>query len=127
MDKRSFARIESEYTPIRTPEKIFERRWALTVLKRALGHLEAEYADSADPERAVLFRRLRPKLFDESGGIGYEELAASLKLTPGAVRVTAHRLRQRCRELFREELAQTVENPAEIEEELRYLRRFIAS
>jgi RNA polymerase sigma-70 factor (ECF subfamily) len=117
-------RYRLEPTDQLTPEKIFERRWALTLLTRALARLESEFAD---PERADLFRRLRPKLFDKEPSENYEELAASLKMTPGAVRVTAHRIRQRCRELFREEVAQTVEKPSEIEEELRYLRRVLAS
>ena len=52
----------------------------------------------------------------------YEEVAAALQMTPGAVRVAAHRIRQRCSEMFREEVAQTVENPADIEDELRLCR-----
>jgi DNA-directed RNA polymerase specialized sigma24 family protein len=106
-----------------TPEKIFERRWALTLLTNVLGRLENEFADS---ERAELFRQLRPMLFDKQSDVSYEALAASLKMNPGAVRVAAHRIRQRCRELFREVVAQTVNDSAEIEEELRYLRRVIA-
>ena len=106
-----------------TPEKLFERRWALTLLSNVLGRLENEFADS---ERAELFRQLRPMLFDKQPEDSYESVAASLKMTPGAVRVAAHRIRQRCRELFREAVAQTVNDPSEIEEELRYLRRVIA-
>ncbi len=106
-----------------TPEKIFERRWALTLLAKVLCRLEREFAET---ERADLFRQLRPMLFDKQPDASYAALASSLKMTPGAVRVAAHRTRQRCRELFREEVAQTVSDPSEIEEELRYLRSVVA-
>jgi RNA polymerase sigma-70 factor (ECF subfamily) len=107
-----------------SPERIFERRWALTLVDRVLGRMESEFAASPRPE---LFRQLRPSLFDAEPGGSYDQLATSLQMTPGAVRVAAHRIRQRCRELFREEVAQTVEHPSEIEDELRYLRRVMAS
>ena len=107
----------------RTPDKIFERRWALILLDNVLGRLEREFADS---ERAELFRQLRPRLFDKQAEDSYDVVAAGLKMNPGTVRVAAHRIRQRCRELFREEVAQTVNSPSEIEEELLYLRRVMA-
>jgi transposase-like protein len=65
-------------------------------------------------------------LFDKQPDRNYEAVAASLKMNPGTVRVAAHRIRQRCRELFREEVAQTVNDPSEIVEVLRYLRRVMA-
>ena len=73
-------------------------------------------------DRAELFRQLRPFLFDKHPEGNYDSVATSLRMKPGAVRVAAHRMRQRCRELFREEVAHTVSDPAEVEEELRYLR-----
>src|SRR5262249_54801194 len=94
-----------------TPEKIFERRWALTLVENVLRRLEEEFSD-----RSELFRQLRPVLFDKGAEVGFDRLAASMNMSAGAVRVALHRMRQRCRELFREEVAQTVEHPAEIEE-----------
>jgi DNA-directed RNA polymerase specialized sigma24 family protein len=81
-----------------TPEKIFERRWALALLANVLERLEKEFADG---ERAELFRQLRPALFDKQPEGHYEALAVSLRMSSGAVRVAAHRIRQRGRELFR--------------------------
>ena len=106
-----------------TPEKIFERRWALTLLGNVLSRIEEEFGRG---DHAELFRQLRPFLFDKHPEGHYDSVGASLRMKPGAVRVAAHRMRQRCRELFREEVAHTVSDPAEVEEELRYLRSLMA-
>lgn len=104
-----------------SPERIFERRWALLLVENVLRRLKEEFKD-----RSGLFDQLRPVLFDKGQKAGFDQLAASLDMTPGAVRVALHRMRQRCRELFREEVAHTVDDPTEVEEELRYLRSLIA-
>lgn len=100
-----------------TPERIFERQWALTLLDQVLARLHAEMATDS---KAALFDALKGHL---TGGqtTGYAATAARLGMTEGAVKVAAHRLRQRYRELLREEIAQTVANPDEIDEEIRYL------
>ncbi|MSU64329.1 MAG: sigma-70 family RNA polymerase sigma factor [Pedosphaera sp.] len=103
-----------------TPEKIFERRWALTLVDNVLASLEREFSDRPD-----LFRHLRPLLFDKSGEASLEQVATASSMNAGAVRVALHRIRQRCRELFREEVAHTVERAEEIEDELRYLRALL--
>jgi DNA-directed RNA polymerase specialized sigma24 family protein len=107
-----------------TAEKIFERRWALTLMNHALARLEREWTEDG---RAEIFRELRPHVLNEDAEAGYEEIGARLKLSAGALRVAAHRLRKRCRELFREEVAQTLEHPRETDEELRHLRRALLS
>jgi RNA polymerase sigma-70 factor (ECF subfamily) len=106
-----------------TPEKIFERRWALTLLGNVMSRIEEEFVRG---DRGELFRQIRPFVFDKHPEANYDSVATSLGMKPGAVRVAAHRMRQRCRELFREEVAHTVSDPAEVEAELRYLRAVMA-
>jgi DNA-directed RNA polymerase specialized sigma24 family protein len=107
------------YEPVEklTAEKIFERRWALTLIDAVLTRLESECHESG---RSDQFREFRPFIFEEQPDAS--QLASRLDMTAGATRVALHRLRHRCRELFREEVAQTLNNPIEIDEELRYLR-----
>ena len=100
-----------------TPERIFEQQWALSLLNQVLARLQAEM--NADG-KAALFDALKDHLTG-SRAVGYRATAARLGMTEGAVKVAAHRLRQRYRELLREEIAQTVASPDEIEEEVRYL------
>ena len=100
-----------------TPERILERRWALTLLEQALNRLHQEYV-AAGKEK--LFSRLRDCLGDERGA-SYREMAQAIGMTEGALKVAVHRMRQRYRELLREEVAQTLETAADVDEELRYL------
>lgn len=101
-----------------TPEQSFEWRWALTLLDQVMGRLSAEFEQEGKKE---LFEALKPCLLGESTGQPYAALAAKLGMTEGSVKVTVHRLRQRYRQLLREEIASTVAAPDEVEEELRYL------
>jgi DNA-directed RNA polymerase specialized sigma24 family protein len=107
------------YEPVEklTAEKIFERRWALTLIDAVLTRLESECLESGRGEQ---FREFRPFIFEEQPDAA--QIASRLDMTAGATRVALHRLRQRCRELFREEVAHTLNDPIEIDEELRYLR-----
>jgi RNA polymerase sigma-70 factor (ECF subfamily) len=105
-----------------TPEKIFERRWALALLEQVLGKLKAEMSD---PKKAALFEQLKPALTGQP--MPHADIAAQLGMTEGAVKVAAHRLRARYRELIREEVAQTVASEEEIEEELRDLMSALSS
>jgi RNA polymerase sigma-70 factor (ECF subfamily) len=102
----------------RTPEALFERRWALTVLDTVLERLCAEQQAAG---KADQFEKLRGTLSTKSDLIPYATLAAQLGASEGAVKVIVHRLRQRYRAILREEIAQTVPTPAEIEPELRHL------
>jgi RNA polymerase sigma-70 factor (ECF subfamily) len=100
-----------------TPEKEYERRWALTLLERVLKRLEAEYAARG---KAELFARCRGWLTADAA-LSHEDVAAALGMTAGAIKVTVHRMRERYRELLREEIAQTVAAPEDVEEELKHL------
>jgi RNA polymerase sigma-70 factor (ECF subfamily) len=101
-----------------TPESIYEKRWALTLLENVLSRL-GEVLTSAGKQR--VFAGLKNHLWGEQGGESYAVIAARLEMTEGALKVAAHRLRQRYRELLREEVAHTVARPEEIDDELRYL------
>lgn len=98
-------------------EKIFERRWAMTLLEQALTRLQDE---SVVAGKAELFERLRDFVAGESD-VSCREAAVQLGQTESAVKSAVHRLRQRYRELVREEIAHTVADPAEIDAEIRYL------
>jgi RNA polymerase sigma factor (sigma-70 family) len=101
-----------------TPERLFERQWALAVLERVLERLQAE---AIAEEKQPLFEQLKIYLAAGRESIRYAQSAAELGMTEGAVKVAVHRLRRRYRELLREEIAQTVASPEEIDEEIRYL------
>lgn len=101
-----------------TPEKLFARRWALTLLDQVLGRLREELTAA---KKALLFDRLKGFMTGESGSDSYAQAAAHLGMTEGAVKVAVHRLRRRYRELLREEIAQTVAHPDEIDDEIRDL------
>jgi RNA polymerase sigma factor (sigma-70 family) len=100
------------------PEKIFERRWALTLLDRVLTRLEAEWGDRQRKER---FEQLRAYLLGDPDAESYDAVARRLGLTVSAVKVAVLRMRQRYRELFEEVVAETVADPGEVQEEMRHL------
>lgn len=102
----------------RTPDKMFLRHWAHTVLEQAMLALGKECEAS---NKGVWFRELKPLLSGERDAIAYSELAQRLAMTEGAVRVAVHRLRHRYGELLRNEIAHTVSRPEEIDEEMRCL------
>ena len=101
-----------------TADKIFERRWALTLLEHVLSRLRAEYVSDG---REKLFEQLKPTLTEASRTVAYAEIATRLGTTEGAVKVAVHRLRQRYREVLRAEIADTVASPGEVEDEIRNL------
>lgn len=100
-----------------TPERIYERRWAVSVLERAVSRLRQEYEEHG---RAEHFERLKGFLMGGAEG-PYAALAREMGTSEGALKVSIHRLRKRYRELFRIEIAATVADPAEIEPEVRFL------
>jgi RNA polymerase sigma factor (sigma-70 family) len=101
-----------------TPDKLFERRWATTVLEQAMGQLQDEFVAN---DKADLFAKLQGVLSGEKADCPYGEIAASLGMSEGALKVTIHRLRHRFGELVRAQIAQTVATLEEVDEELRYL------
>jgi RNA polymerase sigma-70 factor (ECF subfamily) len=101
-----------------TADKIFERRWALTLLDQVLRRLREEYTSSG---REKLFEQLKPTLTEASHAVRYAEIALRLGTSEGAVKVAVHRLRQRYRQVLRAEIAETVASPGEVEDELKSL------
>jgi RNA polymerase sigma-70 factor (ECF subfamily) len=99
-------------------ERLFERRWALTLLERVLDGLGAEMAES---NKSALFERLGPALLAGGEAAPYAEIAIEFGMTEGAVKVAAHRLRRRYRDLIRAEVARTVERADEVDDEIRAL------
>jgi RNA polymerase sigma-70 factor (ECF subfamily) len=112
------SRYIAEPTHDLTAERLFERRWALLLLHRVLERLRDEWRRAGKGEQ---FETLKAFLTGEKPAGQYAEAAAALGATPGAVRVAAHRLRRRYRELLREEIARTVNDPGEVEAEIRDL------
>jgi RNA polymerase sigma-70 factor (ECF subfamily) len=110
-------RYQREPAHDETPERIFERRWALSLIDRVVEKLREEYVNHGRPEH---FERLKVFLLAQSDA-PYAELAQEMNTSAGALKVAIHRLRKRYRELFRQEIADTVADPAEVESELRYL------
>jgi RNA polymerase sigma factor (sigma-70 family) len=101
-----------------TPEQDFERRWALALLERVVNLLRAEYEQDG---RADLFAFLNPCLMGDRTHQPYAEIAKKLGTTEGTVKSAVHRLRRRYRQLLRDEIAHTVAEPGEVEEELRHM------
>lgn len=97
-------------------EALYDRRWALELLDRAMSRLRTEFAAKKDE---ATFEALKGTL---SGAEGVRaELAEQLGMTEGALKVAVHRLRQRYREVVRAEIAETVDSPADVEDEMRHL------
>lgn len=101
-----------------TPERIYERRWALTLLDSVLTRLEGEYCQKGN---AAMFERLKVFLTGTKDRCSYRELGEELHMSEGAVKVAIHRIRRRYAELLREEIAHTVGSAADIEDELTHL------
>jgi RNA polymerase sigma-70 factor (ECF subfamily) len=109
-------RLASETEP--SPEIAFARKWALTVLDKVLALLKQE---SEGAGKAAVFEALSPYLQGEHGLPHYAEVARQLGMTESAVKVGVHRMRLRYRELLRAVVAQTVADPSEIDDEIRFL------
>jgi RNA polymerase sigma factor (sigma-70 family) len=110
-------RYQREPAHDETPERVFERRWALSVLDRVVERLRNEFVQHGRPEH---FDRLKVFLLGQSDA-PYTVLAREMNTSEGALKVAIHRLRKRYRDLFRQEIADTVVDPAEVEPEIRYL------
>jgi RNA polymerase sigma-70 factor (ECF subfamily) len=112
------ARYLNEPADALTPEKVFDREWALTLLELVLTRLRTEFMAE---DKGVLFDELKIILTAGRGAVAYAAVGARLGMSEGAVKVAAHRLRKRYRELLKEEIAQTVAGPEQVEEEIRAL------
>ncbi len=101
-----------------SPDKLYDRAWAVTVLEQVITRLRNE---SAADGKAKLYEHLKGFLMVGKSDIPYAQAAAALELSEGAVRVAVHRLRHRYRELLRQEVAQTLSDPAQVDEEMQAL------
>jgi RNA polymerase sigma-70 factor (ECF subfamily) len=114
------ARYRVEPLDPATPETLYERRWALTIIDRVLAHLRQEWEAEG---RGADFDELKASLLQSGPAGGYAAVADRLGTTEGAVKASVHRLRRRFQSRLREHIAETVSHPAEIDGEIRYLVR----
>ena len=115
-------RYRQEPAHLLDPEKIYERRWALTVLEQGLARLKAELQDAG---KSQLFDHLQAFVGSEKGVARQAEIAAQLGLSESALEVTVHRLRRRYRKLLRDQIAATVSRPEQADEEIHHLRAIL--
>lgn len=112
-------RYQLEPVDALTPDQIFERRWGLTIMERAMARLETETNSSA--VRPDQFEQLKPFLTGSEPSIPYKEVASDLGTSEGAIKTAVHRMRQSYGRILRQEIAETLGNPAELDNELRHL------
>jgi RNA polymerase sigma-70 factor (ECF subfamily) len=115
LDAESRYRLEPSHDL--SPEKMYEKQWALSVLELVLSRLQAEWAATG---KHTLFEHLQATLVGDQS-VRYEEIASQLGTTEGAIKSAAHRLRRQYRTLLIEEISQTVADASEVEGEIRYL------
>jgi RNA polymerase sigma-70 factor (ECF subfamily) len=101
-----------------TPEKLYERKWALQLIQRCLGQLETE-AQSAG--RGALFEKVKPLFHGEDADAGYQQIASELGMSAGAIKVAVHRWRDKFRSLIRDEIRHTVTTEVEVDDEVELL------
>jgi RNA polymerase sigma-70 factor (ECF subfamily) len=111
-------RYQREPGHVETAERLFQRRWALTLLARVLEELEREVNGE---NKGPLFERLKPTLMGESDTASHAQIGAALGMSAGAVKVAAHRLRKRFRALLQEEISRTLADPGDFQEEINEL------
>jgi RNA polymerase sigma-70 factor (ECF subfamily) len=101
-----------------SPDQLFERSWAQSVLNQALHRLWQEYYAGG---KGALFEKLKDVQPGEHGPVSYAQLAAELGMTEVGIKSAVHRFRRRHREILREEIAHTVTRPEDVDSEIRYL------
>jgi RNA polymerase sigma-70 factor (ECF subfamily) len=106
------------------PERVFDLSWATTVVEHALQRLREECESKG---KLWLFQTLSPHLTDERDEVSYAKLSADLGLAETAVKKQLHNMRQRYRSLLRDEVSQTVKDPADVDDEIRYLCASLAT
>lgn len=112
------SRYGAELAHHEQPDVIFERQWAVTLLEEVMTRLQAEYTAT---DRTCLFDHLRPCLTKDESALPYTEIGQRIGLTEAAVKMAVQRLRNRYRELLRDEIGRTVTSPDEVEEEIEHL------
>jgi RNA polymerase sigma factor (sigma-70 family) len=117
-------RYQTSMVEKESPDLLFERQWAMTLLETVVQRLAGEYESN---DRGRLFAQIQFAILGERSEVPYTELAAKLGVSHESVRVSVHRLRQRYRQILREEIAHTVSDEKDITEELNYLRKVLTS
>ncbi|HUJ43269.1 MAG TPA: hypothetical protein VLW52_06660, partial [Opitutaceae bacterium] len=112
------SRFQEEPISADSPEKIFDQKWAITLIEQAIAAVRREYVAVG---KGPLFDALKPGLSGGRDAGNYVEIARQFGSTEGAVRMAAYRLRRRFGEALQDEVAKTVLNPADLEDEMRYL------
>jgi len=112
------ARYALEPADKMTPERLFDRRWALAVLDQVLNRLREEYVSAG---KEPFYEAIKDCLAPDRDRLSYSQIAPRLGMTQGALKVAVHRMRRRYRELLRDEIAQTVDSPGQIDDEIAYL------
>ena len=107
-----------------SPDRLFDFTWAATVVEHALQRLREECESKG---KLWLFQTLSPHLTEERDEISYAKLSAEMGIAETAVKKQLHNMRQRYRSLLRAEVSQTVENPADVDDEIRYLCASLAT
>ena len=105
------------------PQRLYERRWAQTLLYQTQVRLRSACVRAG---KSRLYDQLHPFVSGDDDGVPYREVAAALEITEGATRVAIHRLRRKFRDLLREEIAHTVDGDEQVEEEMRFLLQTLA-
>jgi len=116
-------RYTREPADTQTPETVFDRRWALTVLDRVLARLRRE-AVAAGKRRE--FDQMKHCLTGEAGDMGYRKIGAAIGMSEGAVKVAVHRLRRRYRTFLRQEISSTLHTGTDVDDEIRHLFRALS-
>lgn len=117
-DTEAEARYQLEPADETNAERLFERRWAMTILDLVMNRLRDEMAAA---EKLDLFEELKGRLSGGGDAGSFAESGKRLNLSEGAARVASHRLKKRYREILRESIGETVADPSEVEDEIRYL------
>ena len=112
------SRLGAEPATVDSPEKLFDRQWAQSLLAQTLAAVRVEYAAMG---KAAVFDELRNALWGGRGEASYAEIARRIDTTEGAIKVAVHRLRRRVGERLRLEIAKTLVDPADVENEMRFL------
>jgi RNA polymerase sigma-70 factor (ECF subfamily) len=123
-EENSETRYLAEFSDKMTPERAFENRWAITLLDHVLKQLEAEFTKAG---KGKVFEELKIFLTGDKSDSPYSEIAARLEMREGNLKVAVHRLRQRFRQVLRAEVAATVSNDQEVEEEMHHLFAVLSS
>lgn len=118
-DQEAEARYALEPKDLADPERLYERRWALTLVSRAKAHLRRDFVQAGKVE---MFDALQEFLTEERTDAPYREVAETLGTSEGAARVAVHRLRKRFRKHIEREIVETVAEPAAVDAELRFLQ-----